>query len=258
MIASHRFKIGFCGSKEYTGVGYIGNIFMILNCLMDKQTTSLYVENSKTYYNPDEKTHFFEWFFDQHFSIGPTSKHVSNLHYLDYYKNTYTPNDPACIDLKNKFWNSFSFKTDFAKLLDDKKKELSFEKKTLGVQIRTGDMPNGLKCDLPEYLLKIKKAMDVDHFDQLFVACDSDETLDFLQPHFPNFKYLKDIYRTTSTDPFKRMTPTERDNHMFKLAQEAMLDTFLLSNCDSFIKAKTSALSLVAAILADQKVKVHS
>lgn len=256
MEATHKYKIGYCGSKEYTGVGYIGNIFMLLNVLLNDNINTLYVENSNTYYNHDNLTsHYFEWFFHQHHSYGKAV--AADQHFLDYYNNTYKPSDAVALECKKRFWKNFSFNDDFQKYLNDAMDKLSFNKKTLGVQIRTGDMPENLKCSLDEYYVKINNLLDSTNAEQIFVACDSPVTLEYLHQRFNNLVYLNDIYRVDSTDPFKRMDPKERHNHMYNLAKESLLDTMLLSKCEHFIKAKTSALSLVATLLAEPNILVY-
>ena len=247
MEAGHRYKIGYCGSKQHTGVGYIGNVFMVLNELMNDNVQTLYVENSNTYYNSDMKSHFFEWFLDQKYQKGNSQPTGNSQHFLSYYDNSYLPNDATSLKAKRKFWHNYSFNDFFKKELNDNLRKLQVGKDTIGVQVRSGDMPDQYKCDLESYYVKVSKSMESTGADKIFLACDSPITLDYFGNKFSNLKYLTDIYRSTSTDPFKRM-----DN----LAKEAMLDTFILSNCDYIIKAKTSALSLVATLLAEPDKKI--
>lgn len=113
-------------------------------------------------------------------------------------------------------------------------------KKTLGVQIRMGDMmlaPDGhpIMPSIDEYIEEIKKAVGAKVFEQLYLATDDTRAIDAIEKAFPNMVvYYDDVSRVSGTYSAYNI-PTTRDNHRYLCGFEVLRDMLTLTSCDGLV-----------------------
>ena len=119
---------------------------------------------------------------------------------------------------------------------------LLMDKKTLGVQIRMGDMmlaPNGhpVMPTLDEYVLEIRKVLDDSehNFEQIYLATDDTRAIDRLEQEFPGkIVYYDDVSRVSGTYSAYNI-PTTRENHRYLCGIEVLRDMLTLAKCDGLL-----------------------
>lgn len=114
------------------------------------------------------------------------------------------------------------------------------DKKTLGVQIRMGDMmlaPNGhpVVPTLDEYIEEIKRAIEEKNFEQIYLATDDTRAIDAMKNAFSqNVVYYDDVSRVSGTYSAYNI-PTQRENHRYLCGLEVLRDMLTLSMCDGLV-----------------------
>ena len=259
---------------KFAGVGFAGNIFIILNAL--------------TYLSPDDRLfvdmetnecactevdtlilntkNCWEYYFDQT-SIATYEKFEylnslisANIHYDD--KNFFLDSSKF-IQLKKTFFNSFKLKENISTEIDNFYSTKIQNKCTLGVQIRLTDMKHYHKVAGTE--LYIKKINEILHensnIEQIFVATDDIRVIDELKNSIKiPIVYYEDMYRANDQNlhihPYDRFTDS-RTQHRYLLGVECLKEIFTLSKCDYMLKADVSSISIIASIFAENIKKVY-
>ena len=256
----------------FAGVGFGGNIFIVLNSLTNISDDDLLVVDMETNEcvcsQPDldnyNTNNCWEYYFNQA-TIGPNepfnktnSLAPGKIGYGDtfLYPENFT-------ELKNKFYKSFQLKQYIVDSLNEFYIENMRDKITLGVQVRLTDMKkhHGVS-GLNSYIKRINEILQINpEIDQVFLSTDDNEAINTIKQSL-NKKviYYEDMFRADNsnphTDPYDRYNST-REYHKYKLALEGILEIFTLTKCDYMLKADVSALSMVATILSENIKKVY-
>ena len=256
----------------FAGVGFGGNIFIVLNALTNISEDDLLVVDMETNecvcYQPDLKDYntnnCWEYYFNQS-KINPDENFTKTNSLapgkIEYSNDFLYPED--FIELKNKFYKSFELKPYIVEILNNFQTKHLKNKTTLGVQIRLTDMKKHHGgSGLDSYVKRINEILVIHpEIEQVFISTDDNEAINFLKKSL-NKKviYYEDMFRADNlnphTDPYDRYN-SSRQYHKYKLALEGILEIFTLSKCDYMLKADVSALSMVATILSENIKKVY-
>lgn len=259
---------------KFAGVGFAGNIFITLNALMhigkedklvvDMETNEcactekdLILHNTKN---------CWEYYFDQSSFMREPDVTTFNslLPARINYNNREEFLDPKnYIELKDRFFNSFSIKEDIKKEIEEYYLNNIKNKKTLGVQVRLTDMKHYHSvAPVDLYVNKIKEILlNEPDFQQIFLATDDALAIQHIKKNI-NMPIIthENMFRATSDNPhlhpYDRFEDT-RPLHRYKLGVECMKEIFTLAKCDALLKADVSSISIVACILSENIKKVY-
>jgi hypothetical protein len=258
----------------FAGVGFGGNIFIVLNALTNISNDDLLVVDMETNEcvctQPDLKDYntnnCWEYYFNQ--STIDINEPFNRTNSLEPGKIGYGNGDTFLYpenftELKNKFYKSFQLKPYVNDLLNDFYNKNLKDKINLGVQVRLTDMKKHHSVSgLDSYNKRINEILEHHpEIEQVFVSTDDNEVINILKNSLSKpVVYYEDMFRADNsnphTDPYDRYN-SSREYHKYKLALEGILEIFTLSKCDYMLKADVSALSMVATILSENIKKVY-
>lgn len=257
---------------EFAGVGFAGNIFIVLNALTHiSNEDELYVDmetnpccctdHSQTIF---ETKNCWEYYFDQ-----TTKENINNvfnsllganIHYND---KDFFMNPENFIDLKNKFNKNFKLKQNITEEIQSFYDKKIKNKITLGVQVRLTDMRHyhGVS-PVDEYIKKIKEILsEKPEIEQIFLSTDDSEIIDVLKNNIDKpIVYYEEMFRANKNDP--HLHPYDRfynsrPMHRYLIGVECCQEIFTLSKCDYMLKADVSSISIIASILSENIKKVY-
>jgi hypothetical protein len=258
----------------FAGVGFGGNIFIVLNALTNISNDDLLVVDMETNEcvctQPNLKDYntnnCWEYYFNQ--SKIDINEPFNRTNSLVPGKIGYGNGDTFLYpenftELKNKFYKSFQLKPYVNDLLNDFYIKNLKNKINLGVQVRLTDMKKHHSVSgLDSYVERINEILKLHpEIEQIFVSTDDNEVISVLKNSLSKkIVYYDDMFRADNsnphTDPYDRYN-SSREYHKYKLALEGILEIFTLSKCDYMLKADVSALSMVATILSENIKKVY-
>ncbi len=250
-------------SHRIAGVGMAGNLMIVVNELLmlkDDDTVWVNMCDYETIAGVNKNESLWSEFFNQ-FDMSDDSTTIDLINRppnIDY-KGRYQIDTPIMVKGKERFFKHFSLTdgmtTDINNFYDNNIKG----KETLGCQIRLGDMVNNHRTsDIEEYLAKIKLILEENpNIEQIFLATDDDKAINILENNLDvKIIYQKEIYRTSSNDPYTRLYD-DRTNHNIKLCKEVIMDIFILTKCDYFLRADTSSVSLMTTMFSEHIKKLY-
>ena len=218
-------------SNPIAGVGFAGNIFMVLSSLtclesqdkliVDMETNECICSEPNTLLHNTKNS--WEYYFDQyqpHPEELCVSKTIFELRGSLTYDNNYSFKNPAkYVHLKETFYRLFSIKPLLNQIINEYYTNNMKDKITLGVQVRLSDMQYLQDiAGIEKYVEKIKQKPDLDPYDRLYA---------------------------------------ERELHRYKLGEECMKEIFCLTKCDYFLMADKSSISIVATMLSENIKEVY-
>jgi hypothetical protein len=257
---------------EFAGVGFAGNIFIILNALnylndndklfVDMETNDcVCTEKASLLFDTNN---CWEYYFDQ----IKIDNNFQNLNYhlppiLKYDDKAAFLNPEIFTHLKKKFYNSFKLKPYLVKKIDEYYSINLKNKTTLGVQIRLTDMKQYHNVSpLNRYIEKINNILlENPSIQQLFLATDDGSIIQTLSENINvPVLYHNDMSRASVEAP--NLNPYDRyknggENHMYNLSMECLIEILTLTKCDYLLKADISALSITASILSENIKQVY-
>jgi hypothetical protein len=260
-------------NHKFAGVGFAGNIFIVLNALTEiNDNQKLFVDMKKNQCVCTESDDFiyntkncWEYYFNQ----NEYPKNVKRIFdsvtcgTMSYNDQNLFINSERFINLKNKFFNSFSLKDNIKSEVDNFYDINLKNKKTLGIQIRLTDMKHFNNVSgLDNYINTIKKILnDNKEIEQLFISTDDINAIEKIKNLFDiPVLYHKNFYRADNIkknlDPYERHDYI-RQHHNYTLSKECLVEVLTLTKCNYFLKADVSALSMVAIILSERIEKVY-
>ena len=253
-------------SNEFAGVGFAGNMFIILNALnhinegdklfVDMETNDcVCTEKGTMLYDTNN---CWEYYFDQ---IKLTDEFQKMDFYapatFDYESRDYFLTPEKFTNLKNKFYDSFKLKPYLVKKLNDYYSENLKNKTTLGVQVRLTDMKyHHNVSSLNDYIKRINEILKQNNnIEQIFLATDDGLIIDTLKENISvPIIYHEGMTRADSNSP--HLNPYDRyknggEHHMYRLGMECLVEVLTLAKCDFLLRADLSALSITSVILSE-------
>ena len=256
----------------YAGVGFAGNIYIILNVLTNltnEDSLCIDMETNECVITQNDLTDFdtknpWEFYFDQNnenvfTKLNTMMSFKSNLEYKKYMYS-----DPEKYkDLKLKFFNNFKFKPYLKTIIDQFYENEIKGKITLGVQIRMTDMKHHHNVSgIDIYINKIKQILiEIPEIEQIFISADDNLAIESIKKSILiPIIYHKDMFRADAynlhLNPYDRYS-NERKFHKYILGLEILKEIFALNKCDYFLQADISSISLVSIILSENIKKVY-
>lgn len=262
-------------NHKFAGVGFAGNIFIILNALAHiKSEDQLFVDmetNECVCYEKNQNMYptknCWEYYFNQiTLDNKQTVMKINNLlpAILKYDHSNSFKELENFQDIKTKFWNNFSLKDEINNVINDFFIENLLNKVTLGVQIRLTDMKanRGVKS-ISFYIERIKQILsEKPDINQIFISTDDIESIKTIESSIElPIIFHKEMFRADRNNP--HLNPYDRyennrELHKYKLALECLQEIFTLTKCDYFLMAEVSAISMVTCILSEKIKKVYS
>jgi RNAse (barnase) inhibitor barstar len=273
-----KYKLEFVkisNEHKFAGVGFAGNIFIILNALEYLSTDDvLYVDMETNECACTEKNlnlfdtkNCWEYYFDQNKPASEESVTTMNslLPARIFYDNR---EEFVQIEkyrhIKEKFYNSFKLKDYLIKSLDSFYESQLKDKITLGVQIRLTDMKNYHNVKpVEQYIAKINQILEErKEIQQIFLATDDGSIIDLVRSSVKvPVIYYETMFRADSVNkhlhPYDRFENGPRPYHRYKLGVECIQEIFTLAKCNYLLKADVSSISIVAIILSENLQKVY-
>lgn len=259
---------------EYAGVGFAGNIFIVLNALTHISTNDRLVVNmekqdcvcTERNSNLHNTENCWEYYFDQEKieegeNFGKMNSLISAN--LTYDCNSSYTDTQEFSELRKAFYSSFKLKQYLVDLLNDYYDKNMKDKVTLGVQIRLTDMRYHHKVSSSTAYIDRIKAILAENtlIEQIFLATDDSTVIEEVRQHIdlPVICY-EDMYRADANNlhlhPYDRYKDS-RPYHKYQLGVECIQEIFTLAKCDYLLKADISALSIVASILSENIKKIY-
>ena len=243
--------------KRTPGTGLFSNVVFVLNHLnYAKKLKYIPIVDMKNYitvYNEINKikknNNAWEYYFNQttEFSLDEVyqSHNVIITDNTFYHSFTY---DMENIELKNIIKLENLVKKNFIKIANKIKKK-TFDKKVIGVHFRGTSYKQSTGHPMPATKIQmknlVKKIMERDKIDKIFLATEEKDYLDFFLREFKGkVIYFKSAYRSNKNDAFK-IYP--RAKHRYKLGRESLLEAILLSECDNMIYVNSNITSAAIA-----------
>ena len=263
--------IKISNEHEFAGVGFAGNIMIVLNALTHiSSEDELYVDmetnscccteiNSELFGTKNCWEYYFEQTLNENIEQNLDSLLSANI---DYEDRNFFMNPEKFIDLKKKFYKNFNLKKNASQSIESFYTENIKGKRTLGVQIRLTDMINYHNVsNLEEYIRKIKNILcEFPEIEQIFLSTDDLEVIDVVKKEIcVPIVYYKDMFRASKNDP--HLNPydrynNQRENHKYLVGLECCQEIFTLAKCDYMLKADISSISIVACILSENLSKI--
>ena len=209
----------------------------------------------------DEIFNPFEYFYE------PVSDVTLKEAQESYNVSFYGPKSRGCSFLEMHYGNDgdYEFYAEIAKKYYKVRKELKEkidaeiksvigDKKTLAVQIRGVEWGNvqghPIPPSLEKYVEEIDEAIKKCGFEQIFLATDSDETVEYISKKYnENVVVYPDVARTPKGSKVLPIFDEnlKRENNNFLLGYEVLRDMLTLTACQGFI-ASYSNISLAVQI----------
>ena len=260
---------------EIAGVGFAGNIFIILAALtLFNDEDKLYIDMETNECISTERDvllhdtyNSWEYFFNQTtIEEGDDVSEFNSLIHgnLDYNNRDLFMHPENFIGLKKKFYNSFQLKQYLVDYIDAYYTEMIKDKVTLGVQVRLTDMAHHHNVSpINRYVSKINEILtERPEIEQIFVATDDWLVIDDLRKSNINVPILchEDMFRADSENrhqqPYDRLH-CDRELHRYKIGVECIHEIFILAKCDYLLKADLSSISIVASMLSENIKQVY-
>lgn len=233
-------------NHEIAGVGFAGNIFIILSTLVHVgDDERLYVDMETNECVCTERNVFlhdtnnsWEYFFNQ--TTIEQGEPVNHMNSLINGSLTYTNRDMYLypqhfLALKQKFYDNFQLKPYLKTFLDEYYEKNINGKVTLGVQVRLTDMHHHHNASpVSRYIDKIKQILNErPDIEQIFLATDDSLAIDALKANL-NLPILthEGMFRADANnnhyDPHARLHDS-RELHRYNLGVECVKEIFTLT-----------------------------
>lgn len=259
-------------SHEFAGVGFAGNIFIVLNALEyisieDKMYIDM--ETSECACTDNEQTIFptkncWEYYFDQtdntNINVEYNSLLSAKINYEDRDVFVYPENFTK---LKEKFWSNFKLKKYLSDEINEYYNNNILGKITLGVQVRLTDMKYHHNVSpVNNYITKVKEILSNNReISQIFLSTDDYNVIDIFKKNIDlPILYYEGMFRADNNNlhinPYDRFHD-ERQLHRYLIGKECCQEIFTLSKCDYLLMADISSISIIASILSENIKKIY-
>lgn len=269
----HKLEFVKISNKHlFAGVGFAGNIFIVLSVLSiipDEDILVVDMETNECVCTQNDfdilKTkNCWEYYFDQELISDGEFFYKTNSLVSGKFDYTFDFSESEKYEyLKKKLYDSFKLKPYIIEKLKYFYDTNLSGKNTLGVQIRLTDMEkNHSVSSINSYIKKIDEILKVHpEIDQIFLATDDYKAISIVEKQIQKkVIYFEGMFRADEfnlhTDPYDRYN-SSRPYHKYNLGLEVILEIFTLTKCDFLLKADISALSIVATILSEKIKKIY-
>ena len=99
----------------------------------------------------------------------------------------------------------------------------------------------------------INSLIKKNNYKKIFVITEEQIYLDGLKKEFKDMLIFYESYRSYKDDAFKNYP---RKNHRYKLGEETLIETLILSECDGII-SNTTNIEKAARFISQKKQKIH-
>ena len=248
--------------KRTHGAGLFSNVIFVLNHLLIaekhkfipiidmKNFPTIYSEKKSIYGTKNSWEYYFEPL--NYYSLKEVYKSYRVIFTNNrFYKSmTHKINDKEFNSLKNKI----KIKKKFVQWSDKYFSKYLYKKKVLGVHCRGTSYKTSANHPIPptgkQILNKVNNLIKKDKYDAIFLCTEEKKYLELFQKNFGNILYYLSTYRSNKDDAFK-VYP--RNFHRYKLGKEILLDTLILSKCNSFLHIDTN-VSLFVKFFSKKKI----
>lgn len=197
----------------------------------------------------------FEYYFEpvSNISIDNISNNANVFTTLNARGSTYTSYEKIgeLVEVNKKY---MKLKQNVNEKILKEIKGLIKNKKTLAVHVRGvewGEISNHpIPLTLDKYIEEIDKAIEKEDFEQIFLATDSEDTIEFLSNKYKGkIVYYKDVARASKGSKTLAIfdNSIQRKNNHYLLGLEVLRDMMTLASCDGII-AGYSNISIAAEI----------
>ena len=248
------------------GAGLFSNLTFVLNFILVSRKKKFIpivdMQNFPTIYN--EKNKIFNSYNAWDYYFKPLNKYSLKEVYKS--KNVYFSDsnfisgmalDMTNLELK-KMFKLISFKKKFfIKANNFYNNKFNKNDKILGVHFRGSTYKVARGHAFPptvDIMIKnINLLMEKFNYNKLFIVTEEQSYLEILKEKYKNNCIFYNSYRMENVDSFK-IYP--RKNHRYKLGEETLIETILLSKCDGLTYIKSNVIS-AAICLSKKRQKYH-
>tara|TARA_B100000780_G_scaffold268271_1_gene226063 strand:- start:695 stop:1669 length:975 start_codon:yes stop_codon:yes gene_type:complete len=199
-----------------------------------------------TLYN-EEKVLFgtknsWEYYFNKINKVNINNVYKSKNYIFCEEKNIFTKNNKFHYSLKKIFTKNIKINNNILKrYLYYKNKIFNKKDQFLGIHFRGTDMKYSTHHPLPltrkQVDKKVKYLMSKYNLNKIFLVTEDTKNFNFFINNFKDYKILYiDNFRTSKTLAFDE---DYRKNHKYKMGEEALINSLLLSNCNVLISTQT-------------------
>ena len=246
--------------RRSPGAGLFSNVTYVINHLKiaDKHNfiPVIDMENYPTIYNEKRSIngiknswlYYFEPVSKYSLQEVYESKNVilsSNRFYHDFFTHKIYENKNLL-----KFFNRITVKKSIQIKVQKFLKKISFKKyKTLGIHYRGTSYKDSANHPFPptfsQLVKKIDNLLKLNKFDKIFFATEDKEMFDLIIKKYKNKIIYYNSFRSIKDDAFKKYS---RHNHRFKLGEEILIESLILSKCNTFLFVETNVSSFVKSL----------
>ena len=199
-----------------------------------------------TLYN-EEKVLFgtknsWEYYFNKINKVNINNVYKSKNYIFCEEENIFTKNNKFHYSLKKIFTENIKINNNILKkYLYYKNKIFNKKDQFLGIHFRGTDMKYSTHHPLPltrkQVDKKVKYLMSKYNLNKIFLVTEDTKNFNFFINNFKDYKILYiDNFRTSKTLAFDE---DYRKNHKYKMGEEALINSLLLSNCNVLISTQT-------------------
>ena len=242
--------------RRSPGAGLFSNLIYVLNHLKIANNHNFIpvidMQNFPTIYNEEKMVNGTKNSWDYYFK--KVSKYNLNevyksknviLSHNKFYKvfthKIYNDND--LLMLINRIVIKKNIRLKANKFLNNKKID---KFKTLGIHYRGTSYKDSANHPFPptynQLIKKIDTLIRLHKCDRIFLATEDQEMFDLVVKKYKNTITFYNSFRSLKDDAFKKYT---RPNHRFKLGEEILIESLILSKCKVFLFVETNVSAFV-------------
>ena len=258
-------KLIFYVIKRDVGSGFFSNFFFVLNHIRIAQKFNLIpvvdMKNFKTIYNDKSKKYKNKNFWEVYF------KKITKYDLKEVYKSNNVIFSTNFLPPDTVFeWNKKNLREIYKKYIKINPKFLlkknyfikkNFKQKTLGVHFRGTSYKkarsHSFQPNLKIMIDLINSLVKKNNYKKIFVITEEQIYLDGLKEKFKDKLIFYESYRSYKDDAFKKYP---RKDHRYKLGEETLIETLILSECDGLI-SNTTNIEKAARFISQKKQKIH-
>ena len=235
--------------KRTPGAGLFSNVIFVLNHILIAKKHNFIpivdMKNFPTIYSENNKIHktynSWEYYFEN----------------LNKYKLEDVYNSSRVIFTSNRFYRSMTHEINsknfekIKKFIKVKKRHINFankffnknfkNKKVLGVHYRGTSYKSSANHPFPptkkQIINKVDGLLKRENFDKIFMCTEEKSYLELFKKKYKDKIFYVNSFRSNSDNAFK-LYP--RKNHRYKLGKEILIETLILSKCNTFLHIDTN------------------